>query len=62
MELNETAHNSFHKKKGEEQGANNMKKKTLNPNLDPFSKECATFVGQSPEDVSINHDKYLYGE
>lgn len=36
--------------------------KLSSDNKDPFWTNCAIFSGHSPEDVSLNHDKYLYGK
>ena len=37
-------------------------KKTDTVQDDPFLSDTAVFNGHIPNDISVNHDRYLYGE
>ena len=39
-----------------------VRKKTDTVGDDPFLSDNAVFSGDVPDDLSLNHDKYLYGD
>jgi hypothetical protein len=39
-----------------------MKLDSANTNIDPFFADKNCYTGETPSDLSLNHDQYLYEE